>query len=236
MQVQKGIEGLEPASPFRTFSIREVMCFKRKQYNLIFRLRRLEPWRFPRPVVRFRVGACEFSSRGPWDKIANFPRLGGKILRGASSASAPVINSKSSTVLLKDCFFTTDHNGSRNKPFRRCGDPRTRLKNSTVYHTVASLARQAQHRNQTSDAAEREKSAAYSNMGNSRSKLWPRRRTAIRSISFGAGLVVTKLPSTTNCSNTRSVALQSPTPRTVRKGAAADHYPESYRTAVELSN
>jgi hypothetical protein len=93
------------------------------------------------------------------------------------------------------------HKRTRSNPFLSSGASRTRPKNST-YVLYSPLSRSAT----TTSKPNRRRSSgrdtsAYSDIGKSRSKLCPACRIAIRSMSFGWPLDVTKLPSMISSSN-----------------------------------
>ena len=97
--------------------------------------------------------------------------------------------------------LSLNHMRTRSSPFLSSGASRTLLKNST-YVLYSALSRSATI---TSNPNRRRSNArdtrAYSDIGKSRSKLCPGRRTAIASMSFGCDLAVTKLPSIINSTN-----------------------------------
>jgi len=97
--------------------------------------------------------------------------------------------------------FGFDHKRTRSNPFLSSGASRTRLKNSTyvLYNPLPRSATTTSNPNRRRSSAR--DTSAYSDIGKSRSKLCPGRRTAITSMSFGCSLEVTKLPSMISSSN-----------------------------------
>src|ERR1039457_367155 len=145
----------------------------------------------------FRLQAAHFFERA-FGEDGKFPGLAGQ--KFAAQCAQRLVHALQLFHRLGQDGFGF-HKLTRKMPFRTPGLSRTRLKKSkqVLQSWLSCSAINTSNANRRRSIAR--ETRAYSDMGKSRSKSCPGRSTATRSMSLGADLPVTKLPSTNSALN-----------------------------------